>query len=265
MPDSTASIASIASIKPSHISTKLPSDLTPLDLPTPHPLKRSYANVHLTPTVCYADEFDAKHVQISHTSNAKSKVRSFNITTTNGDRVLLQLDAGGKVPSKFGVDFADGGKTYLRLTIPDKKEMDAMLAVPEAILPQVLTGKDVFWPKKIADDVIRSNFNRVFANAPNEKEDSPGEYWHGSIKMMIPQNDDGSLRKGVSIVDHDGSEVALADLPGRNYSSAIFELGCLYVMGQKSGITKKLVKLLLVKPDTRFTNVDFLPKRVRKE
>ena len=240
-----------------------------LEIPPPlTTLKRSYANaaaVANTPSIVYADEFDASGVQISPTCNTKSKIRSFNITDVKGDRVLIQLDAGGRIPSKFGVDVTDNNKTYLRLTLPDKAEMDAMISVPDAVLPKIIAAKDLLWTKSVSDEAITTNFNRVFANAPQEKGDGSTEFWSGSIKMSVPLNEDGSLRKGVSIVDHDQSPIELDQLPGRKYSAAVFELGCVYLLGQRSGITKKLVKLQLEKVDNRWENVNFLPKRQRRE
>ena len=71
--------------------------------------------------VQYVQDVNLDKLVISSTSNPKSKIRSFNVSTgANGnDRVLIQLDAGGRIPSKFGVDVSDSGKTYLRLTVPD--------------------------------------------------------------------------------------------------------------------------------------------------
>jgi len=258
----TASTASTAA--PTKTAASASASASSLEGISPiNPLKRSYANASAVPAVCYADEFDASTIQISQICNSKSKIRSFNINTTDGNRVLIQLDGGGRIPSRFGVDVTENGKTYLRLTITDKAEMKAMLAVPDAVLPQVIAGKDVYWAKKVTEDAVRSNFNRVFANAPQPKEDGSGE-WAGSIKMMIPMDETGALRKSVSIVDHDGSNVDIADLPGRKYASCIFELGVLYCMGSKSGITKKVVALQLEKIDNRFEAVTFLPKRARK-
>lgn len=239
-----------------------------LTIPPPLTLKRSYTNaaaVSNTPSIVYADEFDASRVQISPTCNTKSKIRSFNITDANGDRVLIQLDAGGRIPSKFGVDVTDNGKTYLRLTLPDKAEMNAMLAVPDVVLPKIIAAKDLLWTKTVSNEAVTKNFNTVFANAPQDKGDGTAECWDGSIKMSVPISDEGSLRRGVSIVDHDGSPVELEQLPGRKYSAAVFELGCVYLLGNKSGITKKLVKLQLEKLDNRWENVSFLPKRQRRE
>ena len=71
--------------------------------------------------VQYVQDLELDQVVISKTHNPKSKIRSFNISSgpDPNNRVLIQLDMGGRIPSKFGVDVSDNGKTYLRLTVPD--------------------------------------------------------------------------------------------------------------------------------------------------
>ena len=214
--------------------------------------------------VQYVQDLELEQVAISKTHNPKSKIRSFNVS--NGpdpnDRVLVQLDAGGRIPSKFGVDVNDNGKTYLRLTVPDADELTALGKIASHLANKVVAGKGVFWPKLITEKAVRSNFSTTFVTPPVAKTDNSGGFWDGSVKMSVDLTDKGSLRSGVSIVDHDGTPVDVADLPGRQYETALFELGCLYILGQKSGITKKLVRLQLKQMDTpHYEEVSFLPKR----
>lgn len=214
--------------------------------------------------VQYAQDVDLDKLVISSTPNPKSKIRSFNVSTgvSGNDRVLIQLDTGGRIPSKFGVDVSDNGKTYLRLTVPDSDELAALNKISSHLMDKVVEGKDTFWPKPMEEKIVRDNYSSTFVSPPSEKNDSSGEFWDGSLKMTVDLTASGSLRPGVSVLDHDGTPVTVADLPGRQYETALFELGCLYVLGQKSGITKKLVRLQLKQSDTPYyEEVPFLPKR----
>lgn len=218
--------------------------------------------------VQYVQDVDLDKLAISPSPNPKSKIRSFNVSTgVNGnERVLIQLDAGGRIPSKFGVDVSDSGKTYLRLTVPDPDELEALNKISSHLMDKVVEGKDTFWPKPMEEKIVRDNYSSTFVSPPSEKNDNSGEFWDGSLKMTVDLTASGSLRPGVSVLDHDGTPVAVADLPGRQYETALFELGCLYVLGQKSGITKKLVRLQLKQPDTPYyEEVPFLPKRQKTQ
>jgi len=214
--------------------------------------------------VQYAQDVKLDRVVISQVHNPKSKIRSFNVSSgpDPNDRVLIQLDTGGRIPSKFGVDVSDNGKTYLRLTVPDADELTALGNISSYLMDRVVAGKGVFWPKLITEKTVRGNYSTTFVTPPAAKNDDSGGFWDGSIKMTVDLTDKGSLRSGVSILDHDGTPMTVADLPGRQYETAVFELGCLYVLGQKSGFTKKLVRLQLKQMDTpHYEEVSFLPKR----
>lgn len=154
--------------------------------------------------------------------------------------VRVQFSNGGRIP--FGVRVDKWGKTHMNLSIGSTDESKQYAAFSNDLIKLAIKNKKVWWPKhkKLPDEMIRANFlPPIFA--PEEKKDSPGEFWDSNIRVKIPVSTTtgepvsvptSSRQKACEILDSDGAVVSMHDLTGREWSRAIVDIAGIYFSGK---------------------------------
>ena len=190
--------------------------------------------------------------------NKKNKSRSVYLQASKNctDNVLLQFSKGpGNIPNKFGVETTAYGKTFLHFSVPDEDEFEAMKKIKTEACEIAKKNKAEWWPKGITDLQIEDNFN-TFIQDKKPKDDGTS-YWPGQMKVTIPIDmNTGEAR--AKILDENGSQITIHDLPGRKWDKIIIELSMIYFQGKYSwGFgPKKLVCVQLAPDNSRLNPYD---------
>jgi hypothetical protein len=215
--------------------------------------------------ICYAEDFDFnKNGHLGVIKTGKFRTVPLQISSVDRSPILIQMCRGpGHIPQKFGVDTNQYGKTYLTFNVPDEAEYKSMCDIGACLIDAAKKRKDEWWPKAVSDTAVEEGFNPLIGER-KPKADGNGT-WPGQMKVSIPLNADTGELKGCQVLDDDGSEISIHDLPGRKWDTIVFELTSIYFQGKSSwGIGPKvLVKLQLAENDlsrANRANVDFLAK-----
>jgi hypothetical protein len=190
------------------------------------------------------DEFHMKDVTYSQIiKSSKCNIVPICNTDSTGSPILVQISGGGKVPVSFGVEEKedDNTKVNISLQVSSDEDYTTMKNLRGEII-EVMSENWSKWhngAKKPSLELV-DNFCNHFVQPKKEKKNSPGEYWDSLVKSKFNKND--ILSGKCRIVDAESNEVInYADLPGRKWHKAVFELRHMYILGTKSfGVTKVL-------------------------
>ena len=219
------------------------------------PLKKAKVGVHdmsikksIEPikivSVCDLNfEKDITLMDVYTSKDSGYKGVKINSTVGTNRPLLIQfMNEGGKIPMKFGIDQNQHGKTYLSFPIPSEVEYAAMCKFQADALSYAKTNKEKWWTYPVNDNQVEDNFANL-VSARKERSDGNG-FWPGNMKANIPIDENGDL-KGCEIIDENGNEIKVQDVPGRAWDSIIVEMSGIYFQNRFNwGFGPKKLRLL---------------------
>jgi hypothetical protein len=165
----------------------------------------------------------------------------------DGSKIVLRFSKGGKLPP-FATDKSQFGASNLTFEIDDD-EKNALGDFQKFLLAHVLKHRAVFLPTFLGgDDAIERGDMlepKIFAEG-KPKKDQEGQFWSHSTKCSFDETEINGPTNKVIIVDANGQDVAIGELPRRTYIYVDVQFSCCYIQSQKKlGVSKKLVKLVV--------------------
>jgi hypothetical protein len=165
----------------------------------------------------------------------------------DGSKIVLRFSNGGRLPP-FATDVSQFGASNLNFEI-DNEEKNALVDFQKVLLAHVLKHRSTFLPTFLGGDdaIIRGDMlePKIFAEG-KPKKDQEGQFWSHSAKCSFDEKEVNGPTNKVLIVDANGQDVAIADLPRRTYNYVDVQFSCCYLQqGKKLGVSRKLVKLVV--------------------
>jgi len=162
---------------------------------------------------------------------------------TDRRRIWLQFNGEGqaRISESFGVDSDNKfGKTYLTFPVINQKAKEAVWAFDEFLI--LRAEKKKYWGEEsptVAEMKKLKTFRKILGFEKPMK-DGTG-IWPPNCKVAVD--------KKSKVVDHNGEDIDIHNVPGKRYESITIEILGHYFMGEfKFGVKKRLVALKLVAP-----------------
>lgn len=196
-------------------------------------------------------DFD-KHVHVNNVYvNQQKGFKMVKLQSSPENRcpLLLRLkNKGGRISSMFGVDVTPHGKTNLTIPVPCEKEYASLVSFQEKMIEYAKANKTSWWNYDVSNNNIEDNFASI-VSVPKKKNDSD-EFWPSNMKTTIPLNENGDLNN-CKIVDMEGNDVSIEDLPGCSWDTVLVEFSSIYFQNRFNwGFGPKTLRLIRVSRET---------------
>lgn len=215
----------------------------------------------------YADEYDPRAHNIQDPFVLKNGLKMIGIYPKDGkqnSKPYIQFSGGGWISNKFGVETDKWGKTKVTFGVSDQKESANMgKEFKNRSIEIAKKNKDIWWPKGI-DEALISAYYTPFISDGAAKKDGDG-FWDGNCKAGVKINDDSGDVKDCKILDSEGGEISIYDLPGNKWKVVTVQHSGYYVAAKGWGPMKTMSLIQLASNERGPVNEEVSILPVRKE
>lgn len=189
----------------------------------------------------------SKHIYAEspyHNKEKGFKLVKLKVSKVNGNPPRILFRRGGEIPG-FGIDHTQHLKTYLKFTIGEEAERNAIMNFEKEAIMYARSQKEEWWPNQnITDSQIGDNFMSILTPG-KEKKDGSGS-WPASLKVHVPTSNSTDCQ----IVDSSNCIVDLEQLPNKSWACAVVEFPTIYFQNKCGwGFGPKTIRLLQCAPD----------------
>jgi hypothetical protein len=200
----------------------------------------------------HVDDFDLKNdVRIGNAKPGKYVVVPMENKYT-GKTVKIQIDGGGTLPP-FAYDTSSQYGTSVVINVEDPAEKKAISKIQNDLATIAIENRDMWLAgSTLSESQIREKSGKMlyYSKSDNGKDFQPTMKFTAGESDLIPQLDKLTKKMNkfpnLKIVDENNAPVALDQLAGRSWTTAIFSLQCIYIPNTGAFNFKKNLHYLAV-------------------
>lgn len=231
-----------------------------------------------TAPIIYANEFDiSKHVQFGKLlSDGGVKIVNFFNKEAGGGKVLIQLDEGGFISGKFGVEksglYDHTNVSFTFSSESDDSDYAAVQSIQKQLQDAVIANRKEWRVDEDVEDAFLigtmaklTKKGKLKKANKRKNPDDDTERWNATLRTMF--KDEDVDKNKVVFEDVDGNITKDPfELLGSKWESIVLEISGIFFQGSKIGISRKLRHVVYKKSGGGNNDAVIvpLPKRARK-